>query len=74
MLTNEKLNPIVTELCTRAKKLTFFLFVLLRNLISLSQKNIRLNIIYYFVMKVPRKENLHKSHLIFHHILTVNTF
>ena len=58
MLTNEKLNPIVTELFTRAKKLTFFLFVLLCNLISLSQKNIRLNIIHYFVMKVPSKREL----------------
>ena len=38
MLRNEKLNPIVTELCTREKKLTFFLFVLSRNLILLSQK------------------------------------
>ena len=39
MLSNKKLNPIVTELFIRGRKLTFLLF-LLDNLILLSQKRL----------------------------------
>ena len=57
MLSNEKLNPIVTELFIRGSKLSLSLF-LLHNLISLFPKNIRLNSTHYFVMKIPNKRKL----------------
>ena len=57
MLSNEKLNPIVTELFIRGRKLSLSLF-LLHNLISLFPKNIRLNSTHYFVMKIPNKRKL----------------
>ena len=57
MLSNEILNPIVTELFIRGSKLSLSLF-LLHNLISLFPKNIRLNSTHYFVMKIPNKTKL----------------
>ena len=50
MLNNKKLNPIITELCIRRRKLNTF-FVLLF-------QNIRLNSTRYFVMKIPNKREL----------------
>ena len=52
MLSNKKLNPIVTELFIRGKKL---------NLVFITQsyfpesKNIRLNSMHCFIMKIPEK-------------------
>ena len=57
MLINKKLNPIVTELLIRGRKLNISL-VLLHNLILLFQKNIRLNSTHYFVMKIRNKRGL----------------
>ena len=51
---NEKLNPIVTELFTREENYTF-LRLLLQNLILLCQK-IRLNCTHYFILKTPNKQ------------------
>ena len=52
MLSNKKLNPIVTELSIRGKKL---------NLVFITQSyfpesiNIRLNSTHCFIMKIPEK-------------------
>ena len=54
MLNNKKLNPIITELCIRRRKLNIFLVLLFQN--------IRLNSTRYFVMKIPNKREL-SSHI-----------
>ena len=57
MLINKKLNPIVTELFIRGRKLNI-------SLVSVSQsyfaalKSIRVNSTHYFVMKIPNKRDL----------------
>ena len=53
MLSNKKLNPIATELFIRGKKklyYTQFYFTV--------PKNIKLNSIHYFVLKIPNKREL----------------
>ena len=57
MLSNKKFNPIVTELFIRERNWTFFL-ILTHNLLSLCQKNIRLNSTRYFIMKISIKREL----------------
>ena len=56
MLSNKKLNPIITELFIRGRKLNISL-ILSCNLICTCQ-NIRLNSTHYFIMKIPNKREL----------------
>ena len=54
MLINKKLNPIVTELFIRGRKLNIsFLFITQSYFVV--TKNIRLNSTQYFIMKIPNK-------------------
>ena len=71
MLSNKKLNPIVTELFIRGRKLNISLVFITQSYFAVS-KNIRLNSMHYFIMKIPNK-NFSKLHLITHQILTLTT-
>ena len=51
MLSNKKLNPMVTELFVRGRKLNIFLAFITQSCFSFT-KNIRLNLTHYFVMKI----------------------
>ena len=57
MLSNKKLNPMVTKLSIRRRKLNI-------SVVSITQsyfvvpKSIKLNSTYYFVMKIPSKREL----------------
>ena len=62
MLSNKILNPIVTELFTRARKLNISLAFITQSYFSVP-KNIRLNPTHYSVMKVPNKQELEQSAL-----------
>ena len=54
MISNKKLNPTVTELLIRGRKLNFLLvFILFLKSYFAVPKNIRLNATHYFVMKIP---------------------
>ena len=55
MLSNEKLNPIVTELSIRGRKLIILIFFVIQSYFARPQ-NIRLNYTYYFIMKIPNKQ------------------
>ena len=55
MLSNKKLNPIVTELFIRGRKLNIFLVFSTPSYFAVS-KNIRLNSTHYFIMKIPNKQ------------------
>ena len=57
ILSNKKLNPVVTELFIRGRKPSISFF-LLHNLILLFQKNIKLKSACYFIMKFPNKQEL----------------
>ena len=57
MLSNTKLNPIVTELFIRGRKLNISL-VFITQSYSAVPKNIRLNCMDYFLMEIPNKQEL----------------
>ena len=59
MLSNKKLNPIVTELFTRGIKLNISLVFITQSYFAVP-KNIRLNSTHYFIMKIPNKQELQK--------------
>ena len=52
---NEKVNPIVTELFSPCRKLNISLIFITRFYFAVP-KNIRLNSIHYFMMKIPKQE------------------
>ena len=54
MLTNKKLNLIVTELFMRGRKLNISPVFIIQSYFPIP-KNIILNSTHYFVMKVPNK-------------------
>ena len=52
MLINKELNPIVTELFIRGRKLNIYLVFITQSYFVVL-KNIRLNSTHYFVMTIP---------------------
>ena len=57
MVTNKKLNKIVTELFARGRKLNTSLAFITQSYFTVP-KSIRLNLTHYFVMKIPNKYEL----------------
>ena len=57
MLTNEKIYPIVTGLFVAGRKLSISL-VFIKQLYFAVPKNVTLNLIHYFIMKIPNKGEL----------------
>ena len=57
MLSNKKLNQIVTELFIRDRKLNISLVFITQTYFALP-KNIRLNSTHYFIMEIPNKREL----------------
>ena len=66
MLSNKKLNPIVTELIFRGRKLNISLIFITQSLFAVPN-NIRLNSTRCFAMKI------NKFHIIIYHIMTFKT-
>ena len=56
-LMTKKLNPIVTELFIRGRKINISLVFITQSYFAVP-KNIRLNFTHYFVMKIPKKREL----------------
>ena len=54
ILSNKKLNPIVTELFIRGRKLNISLVLITHSYFAVP-KNIRLNSTHYFIMKISNK-------------------
>ena len=59
VLSNKKLNPIVTELFSRGRKLNISPAFITNSHFAV-RKNIRLNSTHYFIMKIPNKLELQK--------------
>ena len=57
MLSNKKVNPIVSELLMKVRKLNIFIVFVTQSYFA-GSKNIRLNSTYYFIMKIPKKREL----------------
>ena len=60
ILSNKKLNSIVTELFIRGRKINISL-VFIRQSYFAVPKNIRLNSTHYFVMKTPNEKELQQT-------------
>ena len=57
MLSNDKGNPIVTELVIRDRKLNISLVFITQSYFAVP-KNIRVNSTHYVIVKVPNKREL----------------
>ena len=57
MIKNNKLNPIVTELFIRGRKLNISIIFIMQSYFKM-QKDVRLNSSHFFIMKIPNKREL----------------
>ena len=59
MINNKKLNPVVTELFIRGRKLNISI-IFITQLYFKVPKDLRLNSAHFFIMKIPNKRELHQ--------------
>ena len=59
MINNKKLNPIVTELFIRGRKLNISIVVITQSYFKVP-KDVTLNSTYFFIMKIPNKRELQR--------------
>ena len=57
MLRNKGINPIVTDLFIRGRKLNISLVFITQSYFAIP-KNVRLNFTHYFIIKIPNKQEL----------------
>ena len=57
MINNKKLNPVITELFIRGRKLNISIVFITQSYFKV-RKDVRLNSTYIFIMKVPNKREL----------------
>ena len=57
MVNNKKLNPIVTELCIRGRKLNISIVFITQSYFKVP-KEVRLNTTHFFNMKIPNEREL----------------
>ena len=57
MINNRKLNPVVTELFIRGRKLNISIVYITQSYFQVP-KDVRLNSTYFFIMKIPSKREL----------------
>ena len=62
MINNNKLNPIVTELFIRGRKLNISIVFITQSYFKVP-KDVRLNSTHFFVMKIPNKRELQQTKL-----------
>ena len=70
MISNKNLNPVVTGLFIRGRKLNFSLAYITQSYFAVS-KNIRLNSTNNFFTKIINKKDFQKLHLITYQILAL---
>ena len=59
MINNKKLNPIVTELFIRGRKINISTVFITQSYFKVP-KDVRLNSTHFFIMKIPNKRELHQ--------------
>ena len=57
MINNKKLNPVVTELFIRGRKLNISIVFIMQSYFKVP-KDVRLNFTHFFVLKIPNKREL----------------
>ena len=57
MINNKRLNPIVTELFIRGRKLNISIVLITQSYFKVP-KDVRLNSTHFFIMKIPNKREL----------------
>ena len=57
MINNEKLNPVVTELFIRGRKLNISIVFITQSYFKVT-KDVRLNSTHFFIVKIPNKREL----------------
>ena len=57
MINNKKLNPIVTELFIRGRKLNISIVFIMQSYFKVPM-DVRLNSTHFFIMKIPNKREL----------------
>ena len=57
MINNNKLNPVVTELFIRGRKLNISIVFITQSYFKVP-KDVRLNCLHFFIMKTPNKREL----------------
>ena len=62
MINNNKLNPVVTELFIRGRKLNISIVFITQSYFKV-QKYVRLNSTHFFIMKIPNKRELQQTAL-----------
>ena len=62
MINNDKLNPIVTELLIRGRKLNISIAFITKSYFKMPQ-DVRLNSTHFFIMKIPNKRELQETAL-----------
>ena len=62
MINNKKLNPIVTALFIRGRKLNISIAFITQSYFKVS-KDVRLNSTHFFIMKIPNKRELQQTAL-----------
>ena len=60
MINNNKLNPVVTELFIRGRKLTISIVFITQSYFKVP-KEVRLNSTHFFIMKIPNKRELQQT-------------
>ena len=64
MINNKKLNPVVTELFIRGRKLNISIVFITQSYFKMP-KDVRLNSTLFFIMKIPNKRDL--QHIALNH-------
>ena len=62
MINNKKLNPVVTELFIRGRKLNISIVFITQSYFKVP-KDVRLNSTHFFLMKIPNKRELRQTAL-----------
>ena len=57
LINNKRLNSVVTELFIRARKLNIYIVFITQSYFKMP-KDVRLNSIHFFIMKIPNKREL----------------
>ena len=57
MINNKKLNPVITELFIRGRKLNISIVFITQSYFKVP-KDVRLNSTHFFIMKIPNKKEL----------------
>ena len=62
MINNKKLNPVVTELFIRGRKLNISIVFITQSYFKVP-KDVRLNSTHFFIMKIPNQRELQQTAL-----------